>query len=42
MKFIDCTSEMYVKVVEILLNFGHNSPSSGRFYKLTNPVDARD
>ena len=29
-------------VVEGLLNFGHNAPSSGRFYKLANPVDARD
>ena len=29
-------------VVEGLLNFGHNVPSSGRFYKLANPVDARD
>ena len=29
-------------VVEGLLNFGDNVPSSGRFYKLANPVDARD
>ena len=29
-------------VVEGLLNFGHNAPSSGRFEKLANPVDARD
>ena len=25
-------------VVEGLLNFGHNAPSSGRFYKLTKPL----
>ena len=25
-----------------MLNFGHTAPSSGRFYKLANPVDARD
>ena len=24
-----------------MLNFGHNVPSRGRFYKLANPVDAR-
>ena len=29
-------------LVEGLLNFGHNAPFSGRFYKLANPVDARD
>ena len=29
-------------VVEGLLNFVHNAPSSGRFYKLANQVDARD
>ena len=29
-------------VVEGLLNFGYNAPSSGRFYKLANPVDDRD
>ena len=29
-------------VVEALLNFGHNVPSSSRFYKLAYPVDARD
>ena len=28
-------------VVEGLLNSGHKTPSSGRFYKLANPVDAR-
>ena len=29
-------------VVEDFLNYGHNAPSSGRFDKLANPVDARD
>ena len=29
-------------VVEGFLNYGHNAPSSGRFDKLANPVDARD
>ena len=29
-------------VVECLLNFGHNRPSSGHVYKLTNLVDDRD
>ena len=29
-------------VVEGFLNFGHSAPSSSRFYKLINPVDARD
>ena len=29
-------------LVEGLLNFGHNAPFSGPFYKLANPVDARD
>ena len=29
-------------VVEGLLNFGDNAPSTGRFYKLANPVDAWD
>ena len=28
--------------VDGLLNFLHNAPSSGRFDKLTNPLDARD
>ena len=30
------------QAVDDLLNFGHNAPSSGRFFKLTYPVDARD
>ena len=32
----------HLVVVEGSLKFGHNAPSIGHFYKLTNPVDAWD